>query len=173
MPTIVQNLIEGLESRDQQFYAAMRLEDDLGIVVRGQIHVEHELQQLILAVAPRPKEVKFEELDFDSTLRLALVLGLSRDISGAISSIGKLRNKFAHRLGFKVSQQDADSIYNAMGPSAKDPLQKVWREVRSDGNEKELPKKFQQLPVIEQIKFLMIAARSAILASRLRLEGKV
>lgn len=76
MPTMVHGLIEGLAERDKAFYEALRGEDDLGMVVRAHIHIEHELRGLITAAAPKPDQVKFSEMDFDATIRLALILGL-------------------------------------------------------------------------------------------------
>lgn len=41
MPTLAHSLITGLKVRDQTFFLALQGDDDLGMVVRAHIHIEH------------------------------------------------------------------------------------------------------------------------------------
>jgi hypothetical protein len=51
-------VLERHKNRMQALAAALESEDDLGKVVRGHIHIEHELQQIIFFAAPNPDELK-------------------------------------------------------------------------------------------------------------------
>lgn len=76
MAKIPDGYIEGIEKRDAAFFEALSGEDDLGMVIRGHIHIEHELQEFIIAAAPRPSEIRLSDFDYAGKLRLALALGL-------------------------------------------------------------------------------------------------
>src|SRR4029077_11681771 len=49
-------VLEPHKNRMQALAAALESEDDLGKVVRGHIHIERELQQIIFFAAPNPDE---------------------------------------------------------------------------------------------------------------------
>jgi hypothetical protein len=99
----------------------LRSEDDLGKVVRGHIHIEHELQQIIFFAAPNPDHLKsFESQEFAEKVRLALVLGLKADLAPPLNAAGKLRNKFAHKLDMKLSRDVANNLVATLPPLAKE-----------------------------------------------------
>lgn len=62
-----------LVQRFRSLSAALSGEDDLGMVVRAHIVIEHELEEFVRLAAPEPSQVKFSEMDFDGKVRLALV----------------------------------------------------------------------------------------------------
>jgi len=118
--------LENLECRNDAFYRVLEGEDDLGMVIRAHIHIEHELREFILAAAPRPTEVKFSDYDFTSTLKLALTLGLNPEFKAALTALGTLRNKFAHRLDMKLTEQEAKQIYQALSAEVRAEAHKGW-----------------------------------------------
>jgi hypothetical protein len=131
MPTPAHDLIPGLAERDQAFYAALQGDDDLGIVVRAHIHIEHELQNFITAVAPNPEEVKFSDMDFEATVRLALILGLHAEFKSALNGVGRLRNKLSHRLNMTLGNEEATNLYNSLGPQAKEVVHSSYEKLRT------------------------------------------
>jgi hypothetical protein len=108
---------------------ALESEDDLGRVVRGHIHVEHELQQIIFFAAPNPDQVKsFERQEFSEKVRLALLLGLRPDLASPLSAAGNLRNKFAHKLDMTLNQEIAKTLIATLPPKLKARSQTIFSD---------------------------------------------
>ena len=167
MPRDAHGLIQGLEARDKQFYEALLGEDDLGLVVRAQIHIEHELRGFVLSQAPRPEMVKFDELDFDATCRLALILGLTPDLRAPLSGVGSLRNRFAHQLAKPLGQQEANNLYASFSARLKEFVQKVYTTQTRD------PKtKWKDGSARDRIILMLLLLRSFIIAERVHAEQK-
>jgi hypothetical protein len=133
--------LENLEERKRAFFQTLAGDDDLAMVVRAHIHIEHELREFILAAAPRPAEVKFPDYDFASTVRLALVLGLEPTLKAGLTSLAKLRNKFAHKLDAKLTEQDAKQLYNVLSPACRADIHQAYSEMLLKHPETGRPKK--------------------------------
>jgi hypothetical protein len=117
-------LEERQRRRLESLSAALRNEDDLGKVVRAQIHIEHELQDFIFFAAPVPDQLKnFDTMEFTEKVQLALLLGLTPDLKAALNATGRLRNKFAHRLDMKIGEDEAKNLIATLSPSAKQRFQ--------------------------------------------------
>lgn len=170
MPKQVHHLIEGLAERDAEFYKALQNEDDLGLVVRGQIHIEHELQQMVLAIAPQPEQAKFNAMTFTQTLRVALILGLSPEFESALSAVGRLRNRFAHRLGFQLTEKEASEFYAAIGSVAKEVTEKAYENLIQKNPDAGHPETLSDLSARDQVSMILTSIRGGILAERLRLQ---
>ena len=110
--------LQGLQTRQSALFRLLDEDDDLGMIIRAHIHLEHELREFILAAAPQPAEVKPSEYDYAGTLRLAMTLGLNPAVEAGLTAVGTLRNKFAHRLEMKLTQREADIIYGGGGGAA-------------------------------------------------------
>jgi hypothetical protein len=112
-------------------------EDDLGKVVRGHIYIEHELQDLIFFAAPNPDQLeRFDDMEFSEKVRLALVLGLNANLKGGLTAVGKLRNKFSHRLDMRLGEEEANNLVASL-PS---PVRRKFRTLLKD-TLSELPEK--------------------------------
>jgi hypothetical protein len=112
-------IIDELEDRNNELFVALDGEDDLGIVIRAHIHIEHELKEFILTVAPKPDQIHFPDYQYDGLLTLALTLGLSGELKPVLSAIGNLRNKFAHRLDMALTKHEANNLYRALSAEVK------------------------------------------------------
>jgi hypothetical protein len=126
MAKLPEGYVEGVEKRNEAFLQALDGEDDLGMVIRAHIHVEHELREFIVAVAAQPAELKLSEYDYASTLKLALALGLKPSLKAGLTSLGTLRNKFAHRLEMKLTEQEASQMYATLSSEYKADARKSW-----------------------------------------------
>jgi hypothetical protein len=99
-------------------------EDELGVVIRAHIHIEHELHDIIHFAAPSPSHLKsMDRLEFSEKVSLALVLGLNVALKPALSAAGGLRNKFAHSLDMKLKEDDVKNLISTLTPSAKQKFQ--------------------------------------------------
>jgi hypothetical protein len=118
--------VQDLRARQSAFFQMLEQDNDLEMLIRAHIHVEHELREFILAAAPQPAEVKLSEYDYAGTLRLAMTLGLDPALEAGLSAVGKLRNKFAHRLDMKLTDEEAKQIYSTLDPIRKADAQQAW-----------------------------------------------
>jgi hypothetical protein len=94
--------------------------DDLAVVVRAHLHIEHELDELIYFAAPNPTHLK-ERMEYSEKVWLALVLGMNAELKPALTAAGTLRNRFAHNLDTTLTKGDS-----------KDLIHKLTREVREE-----------------------------------------
>jgi hypothetical protein len=124
---------ERQEKKVEALFATLTTEDDLGRVVRAHIHIEHELQELILFAAPSPSHLKsFDKMEFSEKVQLALVLGLNADLKAALAAAGNLRNKFSHRLDMKIGEQEANNLIATFKSSAKQRFQAIFHKIVSE-----------------------------------------
>lgn len=107
----------GLEDKQGRFHAALLGEDELGIVIRAHIHIEHEVIAYINARLSPPGAIDALNLNYARQVKLALGLGLSAEFKFALRSLGTPRNKFAHRLDAKLDEQEASNLERALGPA--------------------------------------------------------
>ena len=126
MAKVPNGYVEGVRERNEAFFQALDGEDDLGMIIRAHIHVEHELREFIVAAAPQPAELKLSDYDYASTLKLALALGLKPSLKAGLTSLGTLRNKFAHRLEMKLTEQEARQIYSTLSSEYKADARQAW-----------------------------------------------
>jgi hypothetical protein len=132
--TINDLVAERHKRRMQALATALESEDDLGKVVRGHIHIEHELQQIIFFAAPNPDQLKaFERQEFSEKVRLALVLGLKSDLASPLNAAGNLRNKFAHQLDTTLNQEMAKNLVATLPAALRARFEALLRNVVSEG----------------------------------------
>jgi hypothetical protein len=172
MPSITDDLIDGAKERDQAFYLALQGDDDLGLVVRAHIHIEHELREFVKAAAISPDQVRFSQTDYEGTVRLALILGLSTEFKAPLTALGGLRNKFSHRLDMKIGDQEANGIYDSLGPAGKSVVQHSYASVRRDAADGRHPANFKDLPPKDRLMVSLVSLRGGIRIELLRALGK-
>jgi hypothetical protein len=165
--------LDDLEGRRMKLYAALEGEDDLGVVLRAHIHIEHELKEFALVSAPNPEELKFSHFDYDSVVALALALGLNPALKGALSAIGNLRNKFAHNLDRALSEQDGNNVYNALSPDMKTDAQDGYNNFRKRPKYADLPKSMMKLPPKRLFGICVVQVHMAILVQILHVYERV
>ena len=126
MADTMPNEADELNRRTELLQAALSGEDDLGMVVRAHIVIEHELQEFVLLAAPNPSELKFKEMDYDEKVRLALVLGLDPELKAALKAAGTLRNRFSHKLEMKLGEQEAKNLFATLTPEHLKTLRTIY-----------------------------------------------
>jgi hypothetical protein len=142
------------------------------MVVRAHIHVEHTVRAFITAAAPAPEHVKFSLMDYDATVRLALVLGLNPEFHAALSGLGSLRNKFSHRLDMRIGEEEASNLYKSFGPTAKRVVHKSFERVQKDEPGRHA-NSFSMLVPRDRLLLCLIALRGGILIELVRALGKL
>lgn len=118
---------------DRSFVQALTGEDDLGCVVRLTIHIESLLISSIEQVVPLPKEIEKLNLDYHGRVSLAVALGMPPEIAPSLRSLGKLRNRFAHRLDMRLSAADVANLYGELPPAHREYLGVFLQQMRQEG----------------------------------------
>jgi hypothetical protein len=117
------------KKRMQALATALESEDDLGKVVRGHIHIENELEQIISFASPKPEHLKLKRQGFARKVQLALVLGLRADLAPALKAAADLRNEFAHELDTKLGKELAGNLIEKLPPTLKARSQAILTDV--------------------------------------------
>lgn len=126
MRAVPQKYVQDLQGRQSALFQLLEEDNDLGMVIRAHIHLEHELREFIQAAAPQPLEKELAEYNYSRTLRLAMTLGLDPALEGGLIAVGRLRNKFAHRLEMKLTDNEAKLIYSALDSNTQAEAQQAW-----------------------------------------------
>jgi hypothetical protein len=119
MPINPATIRDDINKRNSDFFAALEGEDDLGVVLRAHIHIEHELKEYILTVAPKPEHIKFSDYEYSGVVALALALGLDGKLKPSLLAIGSIRNSFAHKMEMKLTRHDANNLYSVLSADNK------------------------------------------------------
>ena len=172
MPNRLHKVLDGVADRDRAFYEALRGEDDLGMVVRAHIHIEHELREFIRAAAPAPDQFKPSDLDFGGTVRLALILGLDAEFKTPLLHLGSLRNKFAHRLDMRISEEEAKNFWEALGPAAKRAAVGSFESLKVENPDYRMSS-LQDFVARDRLMICVISLRGGILLEQVRALGKL
>jgi hypothetical protein len=170
MPSKAHNLIHGLAERDTNFYEALMGEDDLGLVIRAHIHIEHELRNLIEMCAPNAEAATSRRMDFEDTVHLALVLGMKHEFRSELTAIGTLRNKFAHRLGMKIDEEQASNLYQSLRPYAKETISTLYKKTVLQHPSSGRPLNLKKLPPKDRVVLYIISIRAGVLSEVVRLK---
>jgi hypothetical protein len=103
---------------EHQFFADLRREDDVGLVLRGHLHVEHQLIELASMRLPFAGRCDWGSISYRAKVELAYGCGLPEDLKYLLVRLGSMRNDFAHALDASLSKQSVLNLYNALS----DPL---------------------------------------------------
>jgi hypothetical protein len=140
----------------EAFSKDLAAEDELGSVVRAHIRIESILIALVESRFPLPDSLKRINLEFDGYVSLLLALGLAKEWGPALQAMGKLRNRFAHRIDARLDVQTVNNLYDTLPPNGKQEVHASLNRIRSrDPAGQALPGKYNDLP--EKGKFQLIA----------------
>lgn len=148
-------------AQDEEFQAALRGEDELGLVVRAHIHVEASLLDLIAHLVESQKHIDKMNLEYSQRVRLAVALGLQDQYESPLLALGTLRNAFAHRPGTKLSKDRVDALYSSLSPASKEIVQNSHQRARRKRPEAKVPA-FSRLSPRDQFILIAVAIRALL-----------
>jgi hypothetical protein len=135
-------------------------EDDLGLVIRTHIIIEQYLNTLIDSLVPAPEYISKMKLDYSSTVKLAMSLGLNPRFEKALNCLGSIRNGFAHRLRDDISKEDVNNLYKSLSEEDKEIISSgvgvAAKEVYGKSS------KQRDLPINQQFVNLVVVLAAAL-----------
>ena len=92
------------DTTEDTFLKALQGEDQLGMVIRAHIYIEHHLNEFLQVLIPYPEFLEPLKLDYYGRVQLAGAMGLQPQLLKPLQAVGALRNEMAHKLGTKLTK---------------------------------------------------------------------
>lgn len=120
-----------------EFMDATKGEDELQIVLRAHLYIEYELEKMLRNYFVEPKVFLGKDPSFSSKLNLVVALGLlPKDKLSPYEKFNTLRNRYAHRLRFSVTDEKLDELASSLDKELKrDFFDKDWNKKKQDRDE--------------------------------------
>lgn len=113
--------------QDELLYRDLTREDDVGLVLRGLLHIEYQLIEIANAVLPFGTRAEWGKFTYHLKVELAYACGLPQEVRSMLLKLGKLRNDFAHKLDAIISKQSALDLYNGLSNKHRTVLQDSYK----------------------------------------------
>ncbi len=155
---------------EDAFLKDLRGEDELGMVIRAHIHIEHHLNELLNMVIPYSGYLKAMQLDYAGKVNLAGAMGLRPDIVSPLLALGNLRNQMAHKLGTKITKSRERNFYRTFGGEGKQTIQQSYERTRRDLRVGKVPK-LRELDSPDLFVLMAVTLRAALLAAKIDVEA--
>jgi len=147
-----------------EFSKRLTEEDELGSVIRAHLHIEFHIDELIAATAPNPDAVQRLNLDYSGKIGLLSILGYNEKLTKPLQNIGDLRNKFAHRLDFKITKDRMRSLYETLDTQGQQIVHHAYDNTRKNSlTSARHPKKMWSLVPKDIFSLLASAIRVMVL----------
>lgn len=117
---------------DQQFITDLQREDDVGLVLRGHLHIEQQLVALASLLLPLSSRCDWSCIPYRAKVEIAHACGLSEDVKLLLIKIGKIRNGMAHSLNAVVSKDVVTNLYNSLSDRLRIGLQECYEAMRAE-----------------------------------------
>ena len=155
-----------MDFADSKFFQDLQREDDVGLVLLGHIHIEHQLIELISAVLPFPERCDWQKINYATKVTFAHSCGLPERLKEPLTKIGRLRNDFAHKLDAAISTESIMALYNGLPELDRETLKASYHAMGA-GN---FPGP-SKLPARDLLTLILLGVRQAIKAGVLSLRG--
>ncbi|MXR69833.1 hypothetical protein GNT65_14315 [Shewanella sp. JBTF-M18] len=108
---------------DEKVIDLVNQEDDLQIVMRCHLVIEHYLVRIIELKLPKSDEFSIDRINFRQKVELAIALeGIFKEQKGLLLYINKLRNKYAHDMDKEITDIEIKEMESAMTDGEKEKL---------------------------------------------------
>ncbi|WP_104040651.1 hypothetical protein [Vibrio hyugaensis] len=153
---------------DKDFQNALHHEDDLGAVIRVHLHLETYVNKIIDLLVYSPEDLKPIGLDYFGKVHLIIALGADPQSLKVLLALGRMRNKFAHDLNYKLDRSNVKNLYETLSSDLKEMLQSSHNKARNR-SEFQSVDKFEKLSPKSQ--FILISVFVKIMLERIVTEN--
>ncbi len=126
--------------------------------------MEHALNVLLKKQIPFFEKLDKLNLEYEVKVTLAISMGLNAAYEKPLKGIANLRNKFAHRPGFKLSKSDTSNMYDTFASEDKEIIQGAFH--RTNKNLHNDKKSFKALEPIDQFILLAVTIRQIVILAQ-------
>lgn len=116
-----------INKNDERLFNDLVAEDNAGLVLRGHLHVEHELIKYISKQLPFPDRIDWGRIDYTGKVELALSCGLEVNIRPGLVHLGTLRNNFVSRFSSDIDPQWVLVAYNGLPEGIKHNVENAYK----------------------------------------------
>lgn len=145
------------EEFQAQLFKTLGNNDTLAIVVKCAIFIEAEITELLSGGLHNPKALDKLDLTYFQRCGLVVAIGLDPRFLPPLNALGKIRNKFAHRLDAKLAKSEADAFYESFDSIDKKIIITAAKDVETTRG-----KRFSQLDPMDRFILCAVALRAAI-----------
>ncbi|MFA0718964.1 hypothetical protein AB4622_23525 [Vibrio splendidus] len=153
---------------DESFKEALFADDDLGSVIRVHLHIEHYVNEILSIIVPYSDDLKPLQLDYFGKVNLLSAMGYNPERLKVLLALGKMRNKFAHDLNYKLDSSNVDNLYETLDVKSKEILQNSHNKIRAKTEHLGV-QKFKHLSAKD--KFVLLAVVVKKMAERMKQEA--
>ena len=147
---------------DERFFADLKAEDELGVVIRAHIHIEASIIEFIRARVRFPSELP--RMTYESRLRLAMALGLKNEYFEALKLLGDIRNSFSHKLDASLSNEKINELFSKLGQEPKELTLEAYTMTQKQQGEADGPI-FNQLPPKDRFILMAVVFKTYLTAA--------
>ncbi|CJV76078.1 Uncharacterised protein [Streptococcus pneumoniae] len=95
-------------------------EDELQVILRGHLYLEHELEKSLRLELVEPDYILTNRFMFTSKVNLAVGLGLlPKSRKKIYEKLNSIRNNYAHQLDFKITEKHLNDVVSCMDEEVK------------------------------------------------------
>ncbi len=157
---------------DVDFQAALENEDEISSVIRVHLHIEYYMNELLKLLAVEPESISKMDLDYSKKLDLLVLLGVDQEIKPMLLQLGRLRNKFAHNLGYQLNNDNVKALYEQLPAPQKQLIHTCYKKVAGLSNELS-GKAYEDLSPKSKFTLISIVIRRHLLTLLEKLAGKL
>lgn len=139
--------MEGMKKLYYEYWKDSMEHETLYIILSGHLVIEHLLEEAIKTQLRQPKEIDLSRLNFPNKVELCVSFGILHPRKKAVYlKLNTLRNKFAHRLDYEISFDDAFQYAKEMTKALF-----AFSEMGNDLNKDFLRRRFKVNDMLAQI----------------------
>lgn len=106
------------------FTILIHKDDELQLVLRGQLYIEAAIQKLIELTLADPTQIDLDRMLFPNKINLAVALGaISKEFTPPLLKLNKIRRGLAHDLNFTISHSDINALFDSFNGIQKKDLE--------------------------------------------------
>jgi len=156
---------------DRDFRKALEGEDELGVVIRGQIHIETQLLRLLALLTPYEQHLENMNLNYTQRVELAQALGLKPQYGPPLKALGRIRNDFAHKPHTRRSKEHLNDLYGNLAEEDREIVLESFKKTkRKIAASPKVP--FRELSLKDQFILVMVSLRAILVTAAMEIESK-
>ncbi|MFA1710239.1 hypothetical protein ACDX66_00810 [Peribacillus frigoritolerans] len=123
---VITNLQLEIDKNLSNFLGDTKGENELQIILRGHLYIEHEIEKLLRFALVEPDYILNERFMFMNKLNLAVALGvIPKNRLGGYKKLNGIRNKYSHQLKFALSEKDLNDLISVLSVEVRELYESI------------------------------------------------